>query len=63
MAKNPYVDKDVCISCGLCVDMVPEVFKLDDDSLAEVFDPNGASEEQIQEAMDACPVACIHWEE
>lgn len=63
MAKIPYVDKDVCISCNLCVDMVPDVFRLDDDDLAEVHDPNGASEEMIQEAIDSCPVTCIHWEE
>ena len=63
MAKIPYVDKDVCISCNLCVDMLPDVFRLDDDDLAEVHDPNGASEENIQEAMDSCPVSCIHWEE
>jgi ferredoxin len=63
MAKNVFVDKDVCISCGLCVEMVPEVFKLDDEGVAEVFDSGGASEEKIQEAVDACPVSCIHWEE
>ncbi|MEZ4598630.1 MAG: ferredoxin [Syntrophotaleaceae bacterium] len=63
MAKTPYVDKDVCISCNLCVDMLPEVFKLDEDNLAEVHDPNGAPEEKIQEAIDSCPVSCIHWEE
>jgi ferredoxin len=63
MPKIPYVDKKECISCGLCVEMVPEVFKLDDDDLAEVFDPEGASEDNIQEAVDACPVSCIHWKE
>ncbi len=61
MARNVYVEKDVCISCGLCVEMVPEVFRFDDDNLAEVHDPAGAPEEKIQEAIDACPVACIHW--
>lgn len=63
MPKIPYVDKKECISCGLCVEMVPEVFKLDDEDLAEVFDPEGASENNIQEAVDACPVSCIHWKE
>ncbi len=62
MSRKPYVDKDACISCNLCADTVPEVFRMDADGLAEVFDPEGASEEQIQEAMDLCPVACIHWE-
>lgn len=63
MAKKPYVDQDVCISCNLCVDTVPEVFRMNEDGLAEVYDPSGAPEDQIQEAIDACPVACIHWED
>jgi ferredoxin len=29
--------------------------------LSEVHDPDGDAEEKIQEAMDGCPVACIHW--
>ncbi len=36
---------------------------MDENNKAEVFDPNGASEQEIQEAMDACPAACIHWKE
>jgi ferredoxin len=63
MAKNVNVDKDECISCGACVDTCPDVFRMDDDNLAEVFNPNGASEDEIQEAIDSCPVECIHWEE
>ncbi len=63
MAKVPYVVKEECTSCGLCVDTVPTVFRFDDDMKAEVFDPAGASEAEIQEAIDTCPAACIHWEE
>jgi ferredoxin len=63
MAKIPYVDKDVCIGCQICVTSVPEVFRMDDSNLAEVYDPEGASEKAIQEAIDSCPVSCIHWEE
>jgi ferredoxin len=62
MARTPYVDQDVCISCNLCVDTVPEVFRMNENDVAEVYDPAGADEEKIQEAMDACPVACIHWQ-
>lgn len=62
MAKKPYVDGAACISCNLCVDTVPEVFRLDDDGIAEVYDSSGANEVRIQEAIDACPVACIHWQ-
>ncbi|MBJ6724038.1 ferredoxin [Geomesophilobacter sediminis] len=59
---TPYVDKSVCISCELCANMVPEVFRMGDDGFAECFDPQGAPEEKIQEAMDSCPVNCIHWQ-
>jgi ferredoxin len=62
MARMPYVDQDVCISCRLCVETVPEVFRMNEDDLAEVYDPSGASEEKIQEAIDGCPVNCISWE-
>ena len=62
MARTPYVDQDACISCNLCADTVPEVFQMNDEGLAEVHDPTGAPEEKIQEAMDACPTACIHWQ-
>lgn len=62
MARKPYVDKDVCIGCELCVNTAPEVFRMDDNNLAEVYNPTGATEDVIQEAIDGCPVNCIHWE-
>jgi ferredoxin len=30
---------------------------------AGIKNPTGAAEEQIEEAMDNCPVACINWQE
>ena len=64
MAKTPWVDKEECISCELCVMSCPTVFRLDAAGKAECFDPSGASEEEIQAgAIDACPVACIHWKD
>jgi ferredoxin len=62
MAKEPWVDQDVCISCGLCVDNVPDVFRFAGNGKAECYDPTGASAEVIEaEAIDVCPVSCIHW--
>jgi ferredoxin len=61
MAREVYIDKDVCIGCGLCASVVPEVFRMDDDGLSEAYDQAGAAEERIQEAIDSCPVNCIHW--
>ncbi len=64
MAKIPYVDKEECTSCGLCVDNLPDVFRLDENELAECYNSEGASDEEIQEeAIDICPVECIHWKE
>ncbi len=62
MTKQPYVDQDSCIGCGLCASIVPTVFRLNEQNLSEVHNPAGAPEEKIQEAIDSCPVACIHWE-
>jgi ferredoxin len=62
MKRKPYVDQDACISCGLCVTTAPEVFRMDDNNLATVYDPEGAPEDIIQQAIDGCPVDCIHWE-
>jgi ferredoxin len=62
MAKEVFVDQDMCIECGMCVDNIPEVFRFAENGKAECFDPDGASEEEIQhQAIDICPVACICW--
>jgi ferredoxin len=64
MAKKPWVNKDECISCGICKDNCPEVFRLDAHGKSECYNPDGASEEVIQSmAIDLCPVSCIFWEE
>jgi ferredoxin len=64
MAKVPWVDKDQCIGCGLCVYYVPGVFRLDAEGRAECCNPDGAGEEEIRKnAMRMCPVQCIHWRE
>ena len=63
MPRIPYVEENDCISCGLCAEICPEVFRLNDQDLSQVYNPTGASEEKIQEAIDSCPVQCIRWVE
>lgn len=63
MAKKVIIDQDECIGCGACEEMCPEVFRLDSGmGKAEVIQEEGGPEDLIQEAMDNCPVECIHWE-
>jgi ferredoxin len=62
MSQRAYVDQVSCIGCHLCVNTASGVFRMTDDNLAEVYDPEGEPEATIQEAIDVCPVNCIHWE-
>ena len=43
MSREPFVDQDMCISCGICVSNLPDVFCFGDNGKAECFDPDGAS--------------------
>ncbi len=62
MGKGVYIDEDECIGCGSCEEICPEVFRLNGEmDKAEVIKPEGGPEALIQEAMDTCPVSCIHW--
>ncbi len=63
MPRIPVVNADDCISCALCEEICPEVFRLNDKDLSEVYNPTGAPEDKIQEAIDSCAVQCISWED
>jgi len=58
------IDEEECIGCGSCVELCPEVYKMNEDKeKAEVILPEGGPKECIEEAIDTCPVSCIHWQE
>jgi len=64
MGKRVSIDEEECIGCGTCEEICPEVFKMNEDTeKSEVIKPEGGAEDLIQEAIDTCPVDCIHWEE
>lgn len=55
------VDKDTCIGCGICPDVCPEIFRMDDDGKAIASEAE-IPEELVDSAMDAeaqCPVGAI----
>ena len=62
MAKIPVIDPDLCTGCELCVETTPDVFEMEGE-LAVVSNPEGASEDEIQESIDNCPVEAITWQE
>ena len=55
------IDRDGCISCGLCVSICADVFRMGDDGPAEVYVDVVPSdvEDAAVEARDACPVSVI----
>ena len=55
------IDRSGCISCGLCIETCPEVFRLADDGLAEVVqeDVPKELEGKASEAQENCPVSVI----
>jgi ferredoxin len=64
--KSVQVDASKCIGCGLCVQLVPQVFEIQDDGKSKAVNPTGdgnVTEETIQGAIDACPVQAISWKE
>ena len=63
MSRTVYIDEDECVGCGSCEEICAEVFKLNQDTeKAVVIQPSGGPEDLVEEAMEACPVACINWE-
>jgi ferredoxin len=60
MSRTPTIDPDLCTGCELCVETVPSVFEMEGE-VAIVANPANASEEEIQEAIDNCPVEAISW--
>ena len=55
-----YVDQELCIGCGLCTSIAPDVFAMNADGKAEaVSDTTDANGESVKQAIEGCPVAAI----
>ncbi|MEL4898214.1 ferredoxin [Crocosphaera sp. Alani8] len=60
--KGVYVDELTCIGCKNCVHFAPNTFYVEDShGRARVYNQDGDEEDTVQEAIDTCPVDCIHW--
>jgi ferredoxin len=60
--KAPIVELSECIVCGVCVEICPQVFRLNDAGYIEVIELAIYPEPEVNEAIKYCPVDCIHWE-
>ena len=53
-----HVDQELCIGCGLCTTLCPDVFELNEEGKAVAV-----NEGEVQDAIDNCPVSAIAAEE
>jgi len=60
--KAVYVDEVTCIGCKHCAHVARNTFYIEPDyGRSRVVRQDGDPEEVIQEAVDTCPVDCIHF--
>jgi len=60
--KAVWVDEPVCIGCRYCTHVASNTFLVEPDwGRSRAIRQDGDSTERIQEAIDTCPVDCIHW--
>ncbi len=61
--KQPSVELSDCISCGVCVEVSPEVFRLNDAEYIEVTELETYPQDEVNEAIKYCPTDCISWQD
>lgn len=59
--KKVWIDEG-CISCGLCEEISPEVFRMEDIAVVIEGVDYSEFEDGIKEAADDCPVEVIKFE-
>jgi len=61
---KPIVNQELCIGCGTCEGICPEVFHLTDGkSQVKEMPDYTLFKDKIEQAVDACPVQAISVEE
>jgi ferredoxin len=59
--KKPLVELSDCITCGVCAEVSPEVFRLNDAGYIEIAELETYPEDEVNEAIKYCPTDCISW--
>ncbi len=55
------VDSDLCVGCGMCVDVCDKVFRINEMNQSEVVEQPNTSEDcdKVKECAMVCPVSAI----
>jgi len=63
--KKVIIDEDECLGCEACVEICPGMFAFNEDTeKAYVIDgADDLDEEEVQDAIDSCPVECIRYKD
>ncbi len=59
--KKVKIIEDLCIFCGQCQAIAPEVFRIDDNATVLLDEIPESLETAVQEAIDVCPSEAIVW--
>ncbi len=57
--KTLAVNMACCILCGVCTDLAPHAFELNDAGYIDVLELDDYEDKDIQEAVNNCPRHCI----
>jgi len=58
--RRVVVDREACIGAQSCVVVANGLFKMDEDNLAYIDDPNAYDEDTLLLSAQSCPVLAIH---
>ncbi len=63
MSKKIVINEELCVGCGACASLCPEVFELQDDGKVKVINENGCKGCDCDLVVSSCPVGVIKIEE
>jgi len=59
--KRPSIELSECIRCGICVEVSPAVFSINQSGYVMIADLDRYPESDVDEAIKYCPADCIFW--